>query len=63
MSKVKFEFNEKGLEQIAQDAVNKFAAQHQNECVVCHKPIQGDERPEPGTVPVHRACAEKEGLV
>ncbi|MEE8725531.1 MAG: cytochrome C [Bifidobacterium crudilactis] len=63
MSNVRFEFNEKGLDKIAQDAVNKFAAQHQHECVVCHKPIQSDGNPEPGTVPVHHECAVKEGLV
>jgi nitrate/TMAO reductase-like tetraheme cytochrome c subunit len=63
MSKVRFEFNEKGFEQVAQDAVNKFAEQHQNECIICHKPIQNDEPLKPGMVPVHRECAEKEGLI
>jgi hypothetical protein len=63
MSKVRFEFNERGLEQIAQNAVEKFASQHQNECIICHKPIEGDEHPKPGMVPVHRECAEKKGLI
>lgn len=62
MSNIKFEFNEKGIQQIAQDAVNKLAAQHRNVCIICNKPIYHDGPLKPGMVPVHPECAKKEGL-
>jgi hypothetical protein len=62
MSNARFEFNEKGIQQIAQDAVNKLAAQHQDVCIICNKPIHNDGPLEPGMVPVHPECAKKEGL-